>query len=150
MEQQEFAKHLRQNMTDCEHSLWKHLRAHRLDGEKFRRQHPIGPYVVDFVHFGARLIVEADGGHHNDAPRDEKRDAWLRGQGFKILRFWNNEIAGNLEGVLTVILSELNGHTLSPAPLPQGERGENQFASGAQFEGVSPAPTHREKVEHHA
>ena len=130
MEQQEFAKHLRHRMTDSGNKLWRHLRAHRLNGKKFRRQQPIGPYVVDFVHFGARLIVEADGGQHNDAPHDERRDAWLRAQGFKVLRFWNNEIMGNLDGVLVTVMAALNElppplpePPLSPTPLPQGERG---------------------------
>mgnify|MGYP002139383133 CR=1 FL=1 len=80
MESRTFAKQLRRTMTDAEHRLWKHLRAHRLDGQKFRRQQPIGPYVVDFVHFGVRLIVEADGGQHADAPHDKVRDAWLQAQ----------------------------------------------------------------------
>ena len=87
MDQQQFAKTLRQNMTDAEQLLWRHLRAHRLDGQKFRRQQPIGPYVVDFVHFGARVIVEADGGQHNDNADDQVRDTWLAEQGFKVLRF---------------------------------------------------------------
>ena len=79
MHPREFTKALRQNMTDAEQRLWKHLRAHRMDGQKFRRQQPIGPYIVDFVHFGLRLIIEADGGQHADSPHDEARDAWLRG-----------------------------------------------------------------------
>ena len=122
MEQLKFAKYLRHRMTESETRLWRHLRAHRLNGEKFRRQQPIGSYVVDFVHFGARLIVEADGGHHNDAPRDERRDAWLRAQGFKVLRFWNNEIMNNLEGVLVSIMAAVNEAPLSPSPSPA--RGE--------------------------
>ena len=116
MEQREFAKHLRCHMTECENKLWRHLRAHRLNGEKFRRQQPIGPYVVDFVHFGARLIVEADGGQHNDSPHDERRDAWLREQGFKVMRFWNNEIMSNLDGVLETVLAAAIESPLSPAP----------------------------------
>ncbi len=95
MEQRNFAKHLRHRMTGSEIRLWRHLRAHRLYGEKFRRQQPIGPYVLDFVHFGARLIVKADGGRHNEAAHDQKRDAWLRAQGFKVLRFWNNFQCGS-------------------------------------------------------
>ena len=90
MHQRQFTKTLRQNMTDAEQLLWKHLRAHRMDGQKFRRQQPIGPYIVDFVdfvHFGLRLIVEADGGQHVDSDHDATRDAWLRSQGFALLRF---------------------------------------------------------------
>jgi very-short-patch-repair endonuclease len=128
MEQREFAKHLRRQMTDCENKLWRHLRAHRLNGEKFRRQQPIGPYVVDFVHFGARLIVEADGGQHDGARHDERRDAWLRAQGFRVMRFWNNEIMSNLDGVLATVMmavgesSPLSASPLSPGPSPA--RGE--------------------------
>ena len=126
MHQLDFAKTLRQNMTDAERLLWKHLRAHRLCGQKFRRQQPIGPYIVDFVHFGARIIVEADGGQHNGSAHDAERDQWLTRQGFKVLRFWNNDILQNPEAVLTVILDSVNKRTPSPpTPLPQGERGEN-------------------------
>lgn len=107
MKQKDFAKQLRQNMTDAEHVLWKHLRAHRLNGHKFRRQHPIGPYVVDFVHYGAMLIVEADGGQHNESGHDIKRDAWLGAQGFEVLRFWNNDILSETEAGLTAILNAL-------------------------------------------
>ncbi len=124
MHQRDFAKTLRQTMTDAEQRLWQQLRAHRMDGQKFRRQHPIGPYVVDFVHFGARLIVEADGGQHGDSPHDMTRDAWLRGQGFTVLRFWNNDILLRTEAVLESIWAALRVADPSPpAPLPQGERG---------------------------
>lgn len=123
MAQRDFAKHLRRHLTDSEQELWRHLRAHRLNGEKFRRQQPIGPYVVDFVHFGARLIVEADGGQHGDA-RDETRDAWLRAQGFTVMRFWNNDIMSNPEGVLAVVLAGMDSPLpLSPGPSPAGGEG---------------------------
>lgn len=107
MKQMEFAKELRRNMTDAERVLWKHLRAHRLNGHKFRRQHPIGPYIVDFVNVGAMLIVEADGGQHNGNRYDENRDAWLKAQGFKVLRFWNNQILNEIEAVLNAILGAI-------------------------------------------
>jgi very-short-patch-repair endonuclease len=113
-------------MTESEKTLWRHLRAHRLNGEKFRRQQPIGPYVVDFVHFGARLIVEADGGQHNAAPGDKRRDNWLRQQGFTVLRFWNHEIMGNLEGVLATILDAVTNRPSPLAPPPPGERGKKR------------------------
>jgi very-short-patch-repair endonuclease len=130
MEQREFARQLRHQMTESETRLWRYLRARRLCGEKFRRQQPIGPYVVDFVHFGARLIVEADGGQHNGAPRDERRDAWLRAQGFKVMRFWNNEIMSNLEGVLAAVMAELAELPLSPSPSPaRGEGSVTPFVS---------------------
>ncbi|MFT4230106.1 MAG: endonuclease domain-containing protein [Microbacterium sp.] len=125
MHQRAFAKTLRQNLTDAERRLWKHLRAHRLDGQKFRRQQPIGSYGVDFVHFGARLIVEADGGQHADSPHDAARDAWLRNQGFTVLRFWNDDILLRTEAVLEAIWAASRARAPSPpAPLPQGERGD--------------------------
>jgi len=103
MDQRKFARDLRRNMTNAERLLWRHLRAYRLCGNKFRRQQPIGPYIVDFVHFGARLIVECDGGQHNESVGDRRRDAWLQQQGFRILRFWNHEILNETESVLTAI-----------------------------------------------
>jgi BirA family biotin operon repressor/biotin-[acetyl-CoA-carboxylase] ligase len=124
MKQREFAKALRSQMTDAETLLWRHLRAHRMGGEKFRRQQPIGPYVVDFVHFGARLIVEADGGQHNGASPDAVRDAWLQAQGFRVLRFWNNEILRNTAGVLDAVMIALNEPPL-PQPLSRKGRGES-------------------------
>ena len=148
MQQRQFAKQLRQNMTDAEQLLWRYLRAHRLNGQKFRRQHPIGPYVVDFVHLGAKLIVEADGGQHNQSENDAVRDEWLTSQGFKVMRFWNNDILNNTDAVLTAILDELAPSP--PAPLinqlanrqgrqttsakslviPQGERGDDDSFKG--------------------
>ena len=111
MQQRQFAKQLRQNMTDAEQLLWRYLRAHRLNGQKFRRQHPIGPYVVDFVHLGAKLIIEADGGQHNLSEGDAVRDKWLISQGFKVMRFWNSDILNNTDAVLTTILE-----ALTPSP----------------------------------
>ncbi len=112
-------------MTDAEQQLWRQLRAHRLYGQKFRRQQPLGPYVVDFVHFGARLIVEADGGQHDGSDRDSVRDAWLKQQGFKIMRFWNNDILRNPEGVLVTILAALEPSAPPlPRPLSREGRGE--------------------------
>ena len=126
MHPREFTKSLRQSMTDAEQLLWKHLRAHRMDGQKFRRQQAIGPYIVDFVHFGLRLIVEADGGQHADSPHDVARDAWLRSQGFTVLRFWNNNILQCTDAVLESIWAALRAPTppSPPTPLPQGERGD--------------------------
>ena len=123
MKQLEFAKKLRRQMTDAETLLWRHLRNHRLDGRKFRRQQPIGPYIVDFVHFGARLIVEADGGQHLQSVHDLQRDAWLRSQGFNILRFWNDDILLRSDAVLEMIWQALSASPSPPAPLPRGERG---------------------------
>ena len=124
MDQRQFAKVLRKNMTQAEQRLWRHPRAHRMCGQKFRRQQPLGPYIVDFVHFGARLVVEADGGQHNGSSNDAARDACLQGRGFTALRFWNHDILQNIEAVLEVVLNEIaKGAPSPPAPLPQGERG---------------------------
>jgi very-short-patch-repair endonuclease len=131
LKQVELAKALRARMTDAEALLWFHLRAHRLDGEKFRRQQPMGPYIVDFVHFGARLIIEADGGQHLQSAHDHQRDAWLRSQGFNILRFWNDDILLRSDAVLEMIWQALRASPSPPAPLPRGERGAKSRQSGA-------------------
>jgi very-short-patch-repair endonuclease len=124
------AKLSRSQPTDAEHRLWQLLRAKRLSGWKFRRQPPIGPYRPDFACHAAKLIVEADGGQHG-GDRDAVRDAWLSGEGFRILRFWNNDIFNNEEGVLTMILSALEASTAAssrdgrtPLPNPSPTRGE--------------------------
>ncbi|WP_460457680.1 endonuclease domain-containing protein [Arenimonas alkanexedens] len=110
-------------MTEAEHRLWFHLRAHRFAGFKFKRQQPLGAYIVDFVAFRHRLVVEADGGQHHASLRDGVRDAWLAGQGFRVLRFWNHEVLQNTQGVLDEIWRALCAGPSPPAPLPQGERG---------------------------
>lgn len=117
------AKALRRRMTDTEQFLWRHLRAHRLHGIKFKRQQPIGSYIVDFVCFEARLVIEVDGGQHQACESDRIRDTWLESQGFKVLRFWNHEVLTESVAVLERIIALL---FLSPAPLPRGERGEQR------------------------
>jgi very-short-patch-repair endonuclease len=114
-----FAKKLRRNMTDAERCLWRHLRAHRFTCAKFKRQQPIGPYIVDFVCFDASLVIEVDGGQHLNSAADQERDAWLKGQGFQVLRFWNDEVLTNLPGVLERI-----GEFLYPSPRPSPTKGE--------------------------
>lgn len=102
------ARFLRQRMTDAERALWRSLRARSLEGWKFRRQVPIGPYVVDFLCASKKIIVEVDGGKHaKHVAQDAKRTEFLQSQGYRVLRFWNNEVLQNLEGVLAVILREL-------------------------------------------
>jgi len=101
------ARKLRHEMTEAEKCLWKHLRAHRLQGWPFRRQHPIPPYVVDFAAVDAKLIVEVDGGQHAESEKDERRDAFLASQGWRVLRFWNNDVLANTEGVLASIVETL-------------------------------------------
>ncbi|MDD9876157.1 MAG: DUF559 domain-containing protein, partial [Magnetovibrio sp.] len=94
------ARRLRQNPTEAEKSLWARLRNRQLAGHRFRRQAPIGRYVVDFVCHEAKLIVEIDGGQHAaQADADTKRTEWLKGEGFRVIRFWNNEMLENLDGV---------------------------------------------------
>ncbi|MBI5789314.1 MAG: endonuclease domain-containing protein [Candidatus Schekmanbacteria bacterium] len=112
------AKTLRKQSTDVERLLWKHLQTKRLEGMKFRRQQPIGRYIVDFVCFEKKVIVEADGGQHSvDTERDKERDEWLNSQGFIVLRFWNNEVLTNTQGVLEVIRNNcLNHPPLNPLP----------------------------------
>lgn len=104
--QLEFAKYLRSHQTDAEQRLWYHLRAHRFMNLKFKRQLPIGSYIVDFVCLEYRLIIEADGGQHGDET-DQLRDAWLKAQGFTLLRFWNHEILQQTEAVLESIRNKL-------------------------------------------
>ncbi len=100
------ARDLRRNETEAERQLWQAIRARRLDGAKFRRQVPIGPYILDFVCFERRLIVEVDGGQHMEQVEyDTRRTKTLTGQGYYVLRFWNNEIIDNLPGVLEAIRS---------------------------------------------
>ena len=101
------ARKLRGDMTDAELRLWSHLRASQLGGTKFIRQHPIGPYVVDFACRSARLAIELDGGQHADNPADDARTAVIEAHGYRVIRFWNNDVLQNTNGVLTAILEEL-------------------------------------------
>ena len=104
-----FARELRQQMTEAESHLWHHLRRRNLGGHKFRRQHPMGSFIVDFVCIETRVVIELDGGQHADqAAYDRKRDAWLRQQGYSVIRFWNHEVLGETEAVLEAIWNELS------------------------------------------
>jgi very-short-patch-repair endonuclease len=112
---------LRQRQTDAERRMWMLLRDRRLAHLKFRRQLPIGNYIVDLICLAKGLIIELDGGQHNDNPGDAKRTTWLESRGYKVIRFWNNDVLKNREGVLTTILLALKR---TPSP-PEGEgRGE--------------------------
>jgi very-short-patch-repair endonuclease len=101
------ARKLRADMTDAERRLWSLLRDRRLQKYKFRRQRPVGPYIVDFVCMEHRLIIEADGGQHAGSEGDERRTAWLETRNWRVLRFWNNEILGNPRGVAEKIVEVL-------------------------------------------
>jgi len=134
------AKHMRAHPTDAERALWYLLRAERLPGFKFRRQVPIDHYIADFICFEHRLIIEADGSQHAESKSDGVRDDYLKAQGFRVLRLWNNDILTNPEGVLAAILdatassqavSAASSHaerTPLPSPPPQGGRGKLETA----------------------
>ena len=100
------ARALRRSSTDAELKLWNRLRANAL-GVKFVRQEPIGPYIVDFICRERRLVIEVDGGQHSDNQKDVARDKWLSEHRYRVLRFWNNDILGNADGVLEVIAAVL-------------------------------------------
>ena len=125
------AQSLRRQLTDAERKLWSVLRNRQLAGAKFRRQQPIGPFIADFVCQEHRLIVEADGGQHADYGGDDPRSAFLEGKGYRLLRFWNNDILGNLDGVAEVIAMAVS----SPHPAraahesPSPSRGEGSIGA---------------------
>ncbi len=119
------AKELRSSTTDTERLLWSQIRAKRLGGYKFRRQHPMGKYIVDFVCLERGLVIELDGGQHTEPETkeyDSERDNWLKKEGYTMLRFWDNEIFQNMEGVLEVIRVHCSEHPpLSPLPSREGK-----------------------------
>jgi very-short-patch-repair endonuclease len=142
----EFSRTLRTSATDAERKLWHHLRANQLNGARFRRQHPVGIYVLDFACVQQRLAVELDGGQHaDDVVRDATKTAFLETQGWRVLRFWNNDVMGNIEGVLTLIAEALLASSRPPPhPSPcQGEGAKNM--SPCQGEGAkTPSPSQGE------
>ena len=120
------AKNLRGGLTPAERKLWCILRNRQLEGAKFRRQQPIGPFIADFVCQDRRLIIEADGAQHADNCADERRTSFLESKGYRILRFWNNDILNNLDGVAQVIADALSTPHPPQAPpeSPSPSRGE--------------------------
>jgi very-short-patch-repair endonuclease len=142
----EFSRALRTSATEAERKLWRHLRDSQLNGARFRRQHPVGIFVLDFACVQQRLAVELDGGQHaDDVVRDAGRTAWLEAQGWRVLRFWNNDVMGNVEGVLGAIAEALDvGNRPPPQPSPcQGEGVKN--SSPCQGEGaMTPSPSQGE------
>ena len=116
----EYSRRLRREMTDAERKLWQHLRGRQLDGFKFRRQHPVPPYIADFCCVERKLIVELDGSQHNEH-KDAARTRFLESLSWKVIRFWDNEALLQTEAVVEAIWNALGNRTLTPTPLPVGE-----------------------------
>jgi very-short-patch-repair endonuclease len=125
------AQRLRREMTDAERKLWSTLRNRQFYGAKFRRQQPIGPFIADFVCQERQLIIEADGGQHAERTADDRRTAFLESKGYRVLRFWNNEIVTNLPGVAEVIAAALS--------TPHPARASRESPSPSRGEGTSGA-----------
>ncbi len=118
-------KALRKRLTDAEQLLWNYLRMKQIEGLKFRRQQPIGNYIVDFVCFENRIIIEVDGGQHAENNKDRERDLYLQRNGFRVLRFWNNEVLQSINEVLAVIRENCLSHPpLNPLPSREGRQAE--------------------------
>jgi len=126
------ARSLRANITNAERKLWYALRDRRFARYKFRRQVPVGPYIGDFDCYSARLVIEVDGGQHAGSARDARRDRWFAQNGFRVLRFWNNDVLKNLEGVWAVIFEVLEQTTPHPARATRGH------SAPARGEGLEP------------
>ena len=126
------SRSLRREMTDAEKLLWRHLRMKQFEGHKFRRQHPLGSYIVDFVCLEAALILEVDGGQHADnSDSDDIRAQWLEGKGFHVMRFWNNEVLNNIEGVKLAVWNYLSEVLPPSRPSPCMGEGEEQRREAA-------------------
>jgi very-short-patch-repair endonuclease len=123
------AQELRRDPTDAERKLWSILRGANLVRAKFRRQQPIGPFIADFVCQRERLIIEADGGQHEDNGYDRQRTAFLESKGYRVFRFWNNDILGNIDGVAQAIAAALE------APHPARASRESPSPSGGEGNG---------------
>ena len=119
-QKRDFARALRRNATEAERIMWRLLRDRRFGGVKFRRQLPIGPFIADFAAIEHRLVVELDGGQHAESETDVRRDRFLKAHGWRVVRFWNNEVMGNREGVLLAICDAL---ALTPTLSRKRERG---------------------------
>ncbi len=126
------ARRLRRSLTGAERLLWKHLRAHRFGRAGFRRQSPMGPYIVDFVYHKAKLVIEIDGGQHAEAEQiaaDRRRTVWLAARGYRVMRFWNNEVLKNIDGVLDKIEIALRARPPSLTLPRKGGGDSEEFAA---------------------
>ncbi|MGE5546196.1 MAG: endonuclease domain-containing protein [Solirubrobacterales bacterium] len=117
------SRSLRTNPTEAETALWRLLREPPFDQYRFRRQHPVPPYIVDFACVSAQVVLEADGGQHVGSEHDARRDAFLRDAGWRVLRLWNHDVLGNPEGVREVVFAFLSDAGPHPNPPPRSARG---------------------------
>jgi very-short-patch-repair endonuclease len=119
------ARELRKNLTDAERLLWHHLRLRQINGDRFRRQRPVGPYILDFVCLEKKLVIEVDGGQHSEEKDyDMRRDEWLQNRGFKVLRFWNHEVLTEIDAVKEVIWKTMVETPSSVLPRGRGRIGK--------------------------
>lgn len=119
-----WAREMRVGMTDAEALLWRLLRDRRIEGAKFRRQHPMGRYILDFYCVEKKLCIELDGGQHSDAAGyDVQRDQWLNKQGIRVLHFWNNQMLMETESVMEMIYMTIIESKKNAPPLPQAGEG---------------------------
>jgi very-short-patch-repair endonuclease len=137
------ARNLRVNMTDAETKLWRALRRAQLNGPPFRKQHPVGPFIIDFYCPPLRLAVEVDGGQHAEQTKeaDDRRTQWLAERGVTVVRYWNNDVLSNLEGVLSDLLTQAERLAQAAAtptpPLPLSGGGRTDKLAPGEVEGES-------------
>ncbi len=124
----DFARALRQQMTDAERRLWRHLRNRRFGGWKFKRQYPVGHFIVDFICLEKNVVIEVDGGQHAESEKqDSERSAYLHKMGYRVFRFWNNQVLQETESVLETIFGIMSeGKPNSPSPQPSPPPGERE------------------------
>ena len=145
------ARRLRRNATDAEKRLWSELRGNGFADANFRRQTPIGAYIVDFVSFSQRLVIEVDGGHHGDSVQtafDDERTQWLESQGFRVMRFWNTDVFDDLDAVLNVILQSLDIPFTVEKPSKPPHQAQQPHPSQKHPHPLptTPSPARRERV----
>ncbi|MBL8518713.1 MAG: endonuclease domain-containing protein [Betaproteobacteria bacterium] len=122
------SRNLRNAPTNAEFLVWQKLRHKQIEGHRFRRQHPLADFIVDFVCLEKRLVVEMDGGQHADSAADQFRDAWLAKEGYRVLRFWNFDVMEHLDGVMEAVRIAL-GERSTPPPRPSLLKGEGGFSA---------------------